>query len=246
MVRSRLGLKALGLCALVLGLMAFITSGAAQAEPNARWGYLDSKGELKFFDKILEPETQISELENKTGSLLFTTGGGTKVTILCTSAAFDEGGLLGPEGKVLLFRAHFTGCITFLNGTLSKACEPHTGASIGLILSLKMEGLIKLHELAGGILDTTVLVKPDPNLKGLAVIELGEECSIGESVEVGGELVAWDCKNELSVHKLEHLIEEFPKLHLVTALGQPALIDGTALVKLVESHAGIKWAGLPG
>lgn len=246
MIRSRFGLKALVLCGLVLGITAFVMAGVAQAEPGAAWTYINPKTEkLEKFTKELEPQAVIGEIENKTASLLFTTKGGTKVTILCTSAEFDEGGKLGPEGQVLLFRVLFHGCVTFLNGTLSKACEPHSGASSGLILSEKVEGLMRLHKLESGELDTTVLIFPDPPATRLANIELGEECAIGTSVAVGGELVIWDCKNELKVHMVEHLFEEFPKLHLVTALGQPALLDGSVFLKLGGEHAGFKWAGLP-
>jgi hypothetical protein len=254
MARSKFSLRVLGLCAFVLSLMAFATSGVAQAEPGAQWGYINDnekpEPKLKFFDSKLEGQLQIKEIENKTASLLFTTGGGTKVTILCTGASFDEGGQLAAEGAILLGRLHFTGCKTLLNGTLSPPCEPHTGASKGLILSLKFTGLIILHKLVkDGKLDPVVLLIPDQkNAKGEpsgAVIELGEECSIGESVEVTGHLDVWDCKNLLTTHMLEHLVEEFPELRLLRALGQPATIDGTAFVKLIGEHEGFLWAGLP-
>src|SRR4051794_28891164 len=101
MVRSRLGLKVLGLCALALGLMAFAAS-AAQAEVNARWKVagVDVTGATEF-------QTEIKEIESKTASLLFTTKGGTKVTILCTDAKFDGGGKLIKEGGVSLGRVEF-------------------------------------------------------------------------------------------------------------------------------------------
>jgi hypothetical protein len=245
MTRSSLGSKALVLCAIVVGLLAFAMAGAAQAEPGASWGYINPiSGKLELFTKLLEPSTQISELENKTGSLLFTTKGGTKVTILCTGVTIDEGGQLGPEGRILLFRLHFTGCVTFLNGTLSKACEPRTGASKGLILSAKAEGLIVLHKLLSGEIDPMILIIPDEK-ETLATIELGETCAIGESVAVTNHLDLWDCNKEFTVHKVSHLLEEFPELHLMKALGQPALIDGSILVKLTGTHEGYKWAGLP-
>jgi hypothetical protein len=37
MVRSRMGFKLLGLCVLILGLMAAIDAGSAQAEPGSFW-----------------------------------------------------------------------------------------------------------------------------------------------------------------------------------------------------------------
>jgi hypothetical protein len=247
MVRSRLGLKALVLSGLVLGLMAFAWSGVAQAEPTAHWGYINPTTlKLEFFSKTLEAKPLI-ELENKTASLLYTSGGGTKVSHLCTEAEFDEKGELTAEGSILLGRIKFKGCVTFLNGVLSKPCEPHTGAEKGVILTQKGTGLIKLHELTGGVKDQTVLLKPDEG-ELLTTIETGEECSIGESVPVTGELVIWDSAGNASFkeHKVAHLIEEFPGLHLLKALGQSATISGTANVKLGGEHANFKWAGEAG
>lgn len=243
MARSRLGLKALGLCALVLALMGISTS-AAQAE--GAWGYKKTAtSPLELFSNVLEPEVLLT-LENNTSSLLFTTGGGTKVTILCTAAKFTEGGQLAGAGSILSGRIDFTGCVTLLNGTLSKPCEPHTGATKGLIRTEKGHGLIKLHELKpSGEKDHTVLLLPDTGTT-LAVIETGEECAIGESVPVTGHLVIWDCEGNASflTHKVEHLITEFPGLHGLSALGQPATISGTALAKLGGAHTGYLWAGL--
>jgi hypothetical protein len=250
MVRSKLGVKGLVLSCLVLGLMAFAGSGVAQAagEAGANWGYINGTGELKFFSSSLEAKP-VFELENKTATLAFKTGGGTAVKILCTALEFDEGGLLGPEGLVLLGRLHFTGCVTLLNGTLSKPCEPvYKGTNKGLILTLKGEGLILLHVLGNGEKDRVVLLKPDPPSTTFADIELGPECSIGEEVPVSGELVLWDAGGNASFieHKVTHLITEFPGLKLLKALGQPAVIEGSANVTLGGAHLGFKWAGLAG
>jgi hypothetical protein len=56
MIRSRLGLKTLVLSALVLGLMAFVASGVAQATAGAKWTYINpSTGKLETFTKALLP-----------------------------------------------------------------------------------------------------------------------------------------------------------------------------------------------
>ena len=80
MLRSRLGLKVLGLCALVLGLMAFVASGA-QAEPTSHWNVAG-----KSVTGAEEKQLEIKELENNTITLEFTTLGGTLVKLLCTTA----------------------------------------------------------------------------------------------------------------------------------------------------------------
>jgi hypothetical protein len=258
MIRSRLGLKALVLSGLVLGLMAFAGSSVAQAEPTARWGYINPTTKtLEFFSKTLEASPVI-EIENKTASLLFNTKGGTKVAILCTGAEFDEGGQLSSEGSILLGRIKFTGCVTFLNGALSKPCEPKSASGVGTILTDKGTGLITLHTLIIEeeiekklvkleIKDSTVLLKPDEGTR-LVKIELGATCAIGEEVPVTGELVIWDCKGNKSfeTHAVSHLVEEFPGLHGLVALGQPATLSGSANITLGGVHKGFEWAGLAG
>ena len=88
MVRSRLGLKVLGLCALALGLMAFVAS-AAQAEKTAHWNVAG-----KSVTGAEEFQLEIKELEGNTATLEFTTAGGTTlVKILCTSAKFGGTGV---------------------------------------------------------------------------------------------------------------------------------------------------------
>jgi hypothetical protein len=253
MVRSRLGLKALVLSGLVLGLMAFATS-AAQAEviKNAK-GEITAEANWMVkgtnVTKVLLPEVQVKELEGKTASLLFTTGGGTKVEILCTSAVLAENVKLTLTGSLSLGKATFHNCLTKLNGSLSKPCEPFTGegASLkkGLVESLKATGLIILHNGEG-------LVKLTPDDGSVfAHLKLGEECSIGEEVLVTGALTVKDCvvveakcTNKLTTESVTHLIVEGP-LSSLLALGQPATIDGSAIVELVGAHSTMSWSGLP-
>ena len=243
MVRSKLGIKVLGLCAMVLGLMAFVAS-AAQAEAGANW-----KVNGTNISSSLLPSFQVASLENKTASLLFTTAGGTKVEILCTAAKVLDGlttndAKLGVEGKVDLGKAHFTGCLTKLNGVTSPPCQPHSGASKELVLTEAASGLIRLHPALG---QPVVELKPDKEGGNFVNIELGEECAIGEKVPVAGVLFLKDCKNEGKVELVEHLIEELKELTKLTALGQPATLDGSALIKLTgAAHVGLKFSGIPG
>lgn len=243
MNRSRLGLKALGLCVLAIGVMAIGFAGVAQAEETGgtwTWSHSGSSG---TFSSTLEASPIIA-LENKTASLLFTLAGGTKVTILCTEAAFDEGGQLAGGGVILLGRVKFSGCVTFLNGTLSPPCKPSNGAESGVVLTEKGQGVILLHKLANGTKDATVILSPDTGTT-LAKVFTGEECSIGEEVPVTGQLVIWDCENAFATLKESHLIEEFPALHKLVALGQPATISGSANVTLGGVHTGFAWGGTP-
>jgi hypothetical protein len=242
MIRSRLGLKALVLSGLVLGLMAFAAS-AAQAEPGALWIV---NGTPIAKTSTLLPQLKIKEIEKESASLSFKTAGGTSVLILCTTAEFDEGGQLSKEGIVDLGRLEFTGCVTLLNEVAAPKCIPHTpGKAAGHILTEKAKGLIVLDKLASGEVDDFVLFIPDEGKK-FAVIELGETCAIGETVNVEGELWIKDCLGNASFLKeaVTHLIEE--SLNGLTALGQPAKIIGSAVVELTgEKHKGLTWSGKP-
>ena len=233
MIRSRLGLKALVLSGLVLGLMAFAAAGA-QAEGNFKVNGANIAGELL-------PSIQVTSVENKTSSLLFTTGGGTKVEILCTEIKLLNGltandAKLGIEGKVDLGRVHFNGCLTKLNGTTSANCKPFTGANSGLILTEPGKGLLRLHE---G--QPVIEVTPETGTT-FVTIALGPLCAIGEEVPVAGVLFLRDCNNLGASELTEHLITELAALTKLTALKQPATLDGSAIVKLTGAHAGLKFS----
>jgi hypothetical protein len=239
MIRSRLGLKALVLSGLLLGLMAFASS--AQAEVGANWRVNGTN-----VNSTLLPELAV-ELENKTASLLFVTKGGTHVEILCTAAGFaGGGGKLTTNGTITLGDVLFTGCVVLLNKVAAPKCHPHSPAKPELsqeILTENGEGLIILHS---GTVKDAVLIKPD-NVTGLFVnIALGETCAIGESVDVKGELFLEDCLGEASFleEKVTHLVREGPLFGL-TALGQPAKIIGSANITLAGAHKGLKWSGKP-
>jgi hypothetical protein len=233
MIRSRLGLKALVLSGLVLGMMAFATS-AAQAEVGAKW-------QVKGADVgSLAPQLVIEKLENETASLFFKTAGGVEVEILCKAASFDEGGKLIANGTISLGRILFTSCVTLLNKVLSTKCKPKTaGKALGEILSEKATGLIVLD-----VGNNLVKLTPDVGTK-FAEIELGETCAIGEAVPVTGELFIKDCKGNASfiAEEKTHLIEE--GLTKLLALGQPAKLIGSAVLALGGVHVGALWSGKP-
>jgi hypothetical protein len=266
MIRSKFGLKAFGLCALVLGLMEF-AAGAAQAETGAKW-LVNGKdvGDLL-------PQLVVKEVENKTASISWSTKGGTKVLFLCTSTEFDTGGLLTSNGGVSTGNVSFKGCVTFLNGTPSPSCKPFSrGKPLGEILSLKGKGLIVLDKedkllllvMKEGKLELeevfdkiSELIKVFPlNASGeitkvFGMLSLGEECSIGEQVNVEttelgegvwGKDIGGDAGflTELVTHLM---VEALQKLRV---LGQPAIVLGSAIIELGGAHKGLKWSGVPG
>ncbi len=253
MLRPRLGLKGrvLGLGVLALGLMALSASGA-QAEAGAFWSIVMSKGELIEVNNTnkLFAQVQIKEIENNTLTLRFTTKGGTKVSFLCTTMEFDEGGQLIAEGGLSLSRSLFKGCITILNGNVVSACKPTSGgkpSGSGELLSEKFTGLLALS-------GSVAILKIAPEGSGFFfVVELGAKCSILETVTVaaanrseeepGGAL--WlKANTSLKEEKVEHLIVEASGG--LIALGQPAILEGSILMTLAGVHNGLKWGGTPG
>ena len=245
MIQSRLGLKALVLSGLVLGLMAF--ASVAQAETGATW--LVNGAAIPGATDLL-PKVEIREIENNTATLEFTTGGGTLVQILCTSAKVDTGTLLGATGSISLGTLLFHGCLTSLNKVASKNCTPHSaGQAAGLILTLEGEGLIVLD---GG----KHLIKITPETAGklskhFVTMEMGELCAIGESVnvettELGEGLWIEDGGGNTGAltAATTHLIREAAApLHKLLALGKPATIVGTAVVGLAGVHEKLTWKG---
>lgn len=249
MVRSQ-GFKAFGLCAVVVGLTAVIMGGVAQAETGAKWTYINVfNGQLSTFNAALSPRIQAS-MDSASGSLEFTTGGGTKVAITCTGLTLEGNPSLGENGSISEGQATFTGCETFLNGALSKPCLPITSVTPDLIRTNNFKGLLQLFNLIADPYDDVTLLIPtvkDKSGNSLAVtIQLGEECAIAESVPVTGILVVTDTvPSSTLTHLVTHLIQEVPTLRLLKALGQPAKITGTANAFLGVGHGGIQWAAKP-
>ncbi|HEX4464604.1 MAG TPA: hypothetical protein VH042_08205 [Solirubrobacterales bacterium] len=242
MSRSRLGLKALWLCALVAGIMAVAGASLARAEAGAAWSYENAAGTLKGnFSSTLEAETIFTPVGG-TGTLLIAEK---VISVLCQEGEFDENGKLAGEGTVLLGRIKFSECVGLIEGKVAEAClpvDPISGKDT--VLTEKINGLIKLHELASKEKDTTVLFKPDTG-EILAVIHL-PDCGAGEEIIVKGELVLWDAEGNASARtlKLSHRVTEFPGLKLMKVGKNLATLDGSATVNLKGAHLNYKWAAL--
>ena len=239
-MRTRLGLKALGLSVLVTGVMAIGSAGVAQAETGACWGYINSALNLKCFGEAgLEAGVKFTFLNN-TGTLLIAN---LNFEVLCTGGELIEGGTLTSSGSITLGKIKLSGCIGLSKTpTLTKLSVCTSKVSVGgtgTIISLKVTGLIRLHE---GV--PTVLIRPDEG-DTLVHIHLSEECSIGEELLVKGALVLGDVggKAGFEEHKLTHEAKEFEKLQLMTVGANKATIDGEAVLSLTSPHNALNWAG---
>ncbi len=244
MIRSRFELKALSFCALVLGLMA-LGAGGAQAEPGATWRV---NGAAIPGGADLLPQLTNKEIENKIGSLLFVTNGGTHVLILCAELHFSI--TFGGNGAILLERFTLLGCHISLNEKLATNCQAHSpGKPNGVILSERFKGLITL-DVGNDLVKLTPENSKGETSKLLAVIELGELCAIGEEINVettalGEGLWIRDVGGNAGflAETTTHLFQE--GLSKLLALGQPAKLIGSGVAELGGIHAGLKWSGVP-
>jgi hypothetical protein len=259
MIRSRLGLKALGMCGLVLGLMA-VWAGAAQAEnPGGSWTYINGAGELKTFEGALaepeiEGEVEKDEAGNPIPGILHAEAlENTKVLYECKKFK-AIGGKLKANG-VALGKLEFSECVTFLNGVKSEACKPKEGKVTTNLIKAQML-LHKLPENAKKeiIIDKILIAEGETEAGGaanFAVIESTATCALGIKVPVGGKFAIQggaESNKEASEHLEKHLIREFLPLTALWILSNTAEhkseILGSAWAFLKGAHLGLKFAGL--
>lgn len=241
-MRSRLAFKALGLSALVLGVI-MATAAMAHAEAGANWMVKGAN-----ITTALLPELQIDEVEsNRTGFSAFINGSFTE--FFCKKAVL-VGAKLELEGKITAgTKIKFSECVTKVKGNLFPECEPNAGGTqAGVINTRELKGLINKHKLMTGTVDTVIKLSPRTGSK-FAEVELGELCSLAEKVSIFGTLALKDCQSELLVEKELHLVEEGP-LTTLTAPDElaehPAVLMGSMILELGGTHKTLKWSGLPG
>ncbi len=251
MIRSRFG--PLGLCAVLLGVMAFGTT-SAQATEGAHWWILNSTGTVKTDAGSL---TASLNLEVDLPPIVHSKIAGIAVLYECTgislvSAALLANGSVGEKAGVLKnTKIRLTGCITKLNGAMVASCEPrNAGTEKGVIATKPGHGLIVLYVLKnekGEEIGRHELIQmlPDEG-ETLAVLEFGPECVIGSKIPIIGKLFFKDCENKFKVHLVKHLIEVGPLTEIWTiskTAEHIATILGGAWAFLQGPHVGLKWAG---
>jgi hypothetical protein len=247
MARSRLGLKALGMCALVLGMMA-VWAGTASAEnTGGSWTY-ETGGVLKTFEGALA-EPSIDGTLEETATLHAKVLGGTELLYHCEEVKV-VGGKLKANG-VVLGKLVFHKCKTLLNGVTSAPCAPNAGGTHpGLIETNLIEAQMLLHKLASGVVDKILVASPENAAGELIVdftfVESEAGCSIGQKVLIGGKFAIQDAAP--TTHSVNHLIKEFAPLTDLFVISKTAehkaSILGSANAFLTGAHVGFKWAGL--
>jgi len=227
-------LEALGLCALLIGVMAITANGAQAA------GEWDVAGkQLSTYSPALEPEVA-STLENKMVTLLgiFNTFTFAK---LCTAVAMT-GLKLFPGGTSTTGGATFTGCTVWIvegeEFVEELNCAVHSpGQPNGTIQTEEGHFDLELHE------GTTIAsVIPNNEEELLETIEF-EGCALPEEMPIFGTLVLADCESKAGASQPVHLFAS----HTLTTLyainpKHPATLDGSIELFLTGAHTGQSWS----
>jgi len=221
--------RLMGLLALALGLMAF-SATAAQAETGAFWEVNGAKQGTG--------ESAAVQAKNDTPhSTLLTEVGTSKVEILCGPISFVNGVIsgTGATGKI-----HYEECTTKVNEIAQSRCTPKSpGASLGLIETNALKGLLKLTAAKEDVLELT-----PAEGTAFVTLELGPFCAIGNKFDITGKATLEDCNKEGLVNKVEHLFQEGPESALLFG-AKPATIDGSAFGFLEGAHVGQTFSGHP-
>jgi hypothetical protein len=246
MTRTKLGL--LGLCAVVVGMMAMSASAAQGA--TLSWLILNAA-------KTVATELS-AELAGKIDSTHLTLDGevaGLKVAITCTAFTLKgveivPVGKLNEKGKVV-----FTGCKVYKTAPLSEEykCTVKTaGAAAGTVETNEGKGELVLHELAGGGKEVLTKITALAGLEGtFATLRFeGAECVLPELNQVHGTLYLKDCQGFATTHKLEHLVEQGPLTSLYIGGHSAKQLEvtkilGSAWIFLAGVvHKGLDWSAM--
>jgi hypothetical protein len=232
MIRSKLGL--LGLCAMVVGVMA-ISASAAQAAGS--W----LVGSTEITNSSTLPAELAGEIEGTSATLL-THLVGLKVAVSCTKFTTENISLKG-EGKLTEGgKVVFTGCTVTEGGSNCTVKSP--GALTGTVASAEGKGELVLHE--GGVVLTKI--QPKSEEAGFATLRFEGECALPESNKVTGVLYVKDCEGKAETFAKKHLIEQGPLTSLTvgkdTAEHLETSIDGSAWVFLTGTDAGQEWRAM--
>jgi len=262
MIRSRLGVKALGLCAMLVGMFAF--TGVAHAEEKSFWLIGGAKVTKELAEKtVVEAKTDVA------GSLL-TTLGGKEIHLRCPAITLVGAKLVEPTGKIT-GKIDFAGCKFFsLNAGVEveqKGCEPTAETIKGLIITNTITGLIVLHKTEAGATEVVIEAVGTGGL--FATISLGESCAFGELLKVGdgktkagvvlpSKFFLKDCEvaKEEKCEKgsaaltdlVTHLVEELRSLTKLFVNGgeTAAVVNGAANAFLGAPHKGLTFAAHAG
>ncbi len=232
-MQSRLGLKALRICALMIGVMAISASGAQASQWMVKGA--DLTGGKSVIGSVEGNSVALLSEINKL-----------KIEIACTSGELVGVELKGsPEGETnTTGDLKFTGCKVFKNlnpGLEELACTVHSkGQPNGTVLTETGHGKLELN---GAKTEGITLILPNNAAKEFVVLEMlsaTEECVLPPTAKIFGSFAAKDCEGKGEIEQVTHLIVEEPigtKLFLISETAEHvAKIDGSANMKLATGE----------
>ena len=202
MNQKKLGIKALGLCALIFAVTGIASSGAQAA---GTWLVLEG-------GTVTEGTGGELTLETDTKVILHTKISGVAILFECPTIKII-GAKLGTAGTIQKgAKVKYSGCTTKLNDSDSKPCEPNNaGTEPGVLVTKPGHAAFVLNAAKEELIEVT----PDEG-ETFATIEMGKECSIATKVPVIGKLFLKDCEKAFLTHLPKHLVEEGPGTALWT------------------------------
>jgi hypothetical protein len=231
MHRSRLCF--LGLCILVVSMMAFAASAQAQ-----NWLILTSGGLVKTGTELKAAVE--SEIDGSSGSL-DTHLVKLHVRITCTRGVSLHV-IIGGGGILIGVWWWYTGCKTFNAATSTELpeCGVRTpGKSFGTLESLKSKGQLQTNG--------ETKIEPETGTK-FAELEFEAGCVLPSPTTVNGVLVVKDCEGKAAEHLVKHLIVQGTGTSLFvgadTAEHLETSLVGSAWVFLGGEHSGLKWGAV--
>jgi hypothetical protein len=238
---SHVKLGLLGLCAVVVGMMA-VSASAAQGA-TLSWLVLNaaktSASNLKA-ELAAKPDTEHVVLSGKVGA--------SPIAVTCTGSTLKEVFIEPVEKLNEGGKAIFTGCKVYKESLLVNLynCTVKTpGTAAGTVETNGLKGLL---ELVGG----QVLTKIEPAAGGVfAAIKFeGAECPLLESNQLQGVIYLKDCQNLATTHLAEHLVESEPvntKLYFGAHSAEQLTLtklSGSIFIKLAGAHSNLDWAAM--
>jgi hypothetical protein len=230
MTRPKLGL--LGLCAVVLGMMAISTNSALAAGSWLAGSTEITKTSTLLVEIIVEGGVTVTLLTHEVSLSV-----GVSCTSLTASFHLAAEGKLAEGGKFT-----GTGCTVTQGDTHCTVKSP--GAPTGTIQSNELKGELVLH--TGGV----VLTKLEPKSAetGFATLRFEGECSLPESNKVTGVFYVKDAENKAETLAVKHLIEQGPLTSLAVGADNEehllTSIDITVWVRLTSIHTGFEWRAM--
>ena len=248
-MRTKLGI--LGLCVVVVSMMAMSASSAQaafawlvlNAAGTVNTEVTESGGVVNLLAKV-ESEKDTADLTLLTKILKL------MISVTCTNIELINFNL-EKLGTLSLGQVKFTGCAVYSGaalGTLLPCTVKSGGAAAGTVTSADATGKLVLHTLTGGGTEVLLQIIPDvPPILATLLFE-GAECPLPASSSVTGSLFLKDCLGQATTFAVKHLFEQGPLTSLSfgsdTAEHLETSLIGSVFVKLGGPHAGLKWSGM--